>query len=33
MICPGCGRPTPGLIAGLFHCDPVEPIDDLDLPE
>lgn len=30
MICPACGQPAPGIIGGLFHCDPSEPIDAID---
>lgn len=28
--CPGCGEPVPSLFGALLHCDPNEPIDDLD---
>jgi hypothetical protein len=30
MTCPVCGRPTTGIIGTLFHCDPSEPIDDIE---
>lgn len=28
--CPGCGEHVPSLWASIIHCDPNEPIDDLD---
>lgn len=28
--CPGCGEPVPSLIGSILHCDPVEPIDDIE---
>ena len=28
--CPGCGEPTPSLFRSLIHCDPNEPIDDIE---
>lgn len=28
--CPGCGEGVPSLLGALFHCDPMEPIDDID---
>jgi hypothetical protein len=28
--CPSCGEPVPSLFGSIFHCDPIEPIDDID---
>lgn len=30
FLCPGCGEAVPSLFGSLLHCDPNEPIDDLD---
>lgn len=30
--CPDCHHPQPSFLGALLHCDPVEPIDDLDEP-
>ncbi len=27
--CPGCGKPVP-FFSSLVHCDPIEPIDDVE---
>lgn len=29
FVCPGCGKPV-GVLGALVHCDPVEPIDDIE---
>lgn len=28
--CPGCGEPVPSIWGSIVHCDPNEPIDDVD---
>ena len=28
--CPGCGEIVPSLWGSIVHCDPSEPVDDLD---
>lgn len=28
--CPACGEAVPSLFGALLHCDPYEPIDDLN---
>lgn len=28
--CLGCGESVPSLFASLLHCDPNEPIDDIE---
>lgn len=28
--CPGCGAFVPSLFGSIIHCDPTEPIDDVE---
>lgn len=28
--CPGCGESVPSLIGSVLHCDPNEPIDEIE---
>lgn len=28
--CPGCGEPVPSIWGSIVHCDPSEPIDDIE---
>lgn len=32
-VCFGCGEPVRSLWAAIVHCDPSEPVDDLDNPD